>query len=369
MENRKLPAEDQVAEWLENGRLDVPPLRFRLSKRQPRYQRDAPPWDFEVVAAWGRQTARFAAEYKRLSTPKVLEQVLETCSAAPLPKDRFPLVIVPYLRPEQLERLEEAGVSGFDCCGNCVIVVPDRFRVFRTGGENRFSATAPIKNIYRRNTSMVARLFAAAPSFANFNGVCAEVNARNPLVRNGSRTPMRRGTVSKALKGLEDDLIVERSGSIRLLQPEKLLSQLAVNYAPPRALRRVRLKVNASGAKLWRLLREGAADEATLIVATGLSSVGQYAVMAREDLLAVYCPRCDGLMERLGAPETDRFANVELVETDEEPHYFDSRDQNGFVWASPLQTYLELMAGDKRDQETAEQVKALLIRVMKGGGQ
>jgi len=32
----------------------------------------------------------------------------------------------------------------------------------------------------------------------------------------------------------------------------------------------------------------------------------------------------------------------------------DGRQEGNYWWASPVQVYLELMAGDKRDQETAE---------------
>ena len=42
--------------------------------------------------------------------------------------------------------------------------------------------------------------------------------------------------------------------------------------------------------------------------------------------------------------------------------YFDARRESGLVWASPVQTYLELNAGDKRDQETALQVRELILR-------
>ena len=53
--------------------------------------------------------------------------------------------------------------------------------------------------------------------------------------------------------------------------------------------------------------------------------------------------------------------NIELIETEDETVYFDPRQRGDFVWASPVQTYLELMAGDKRDQETAEQVKSYIM--------
>ena len=275
------------------------------------------------------------------------------------------MVLMPYLRPSQLEQLEQLGISGFDLCGNGVVIVPDRLRVYRTGAPNQFASYAPIKNIYRKNTSMVARVFAAQPSFPSVGAIRDAVNARNPLVRNGSRTPMQFGTISKAIKSLEEDLVIRRDADIRLIQAEKLLSQLTENYELPTKPRRKRIKVLLTGLKLWRLIGQRIRDFANPVVATGLASVGQYAVMAREDTLALYCPRIDELQARLQGTETDRFPNVELIETDDEPLYFDARVVSGFSWASPLQTYLELMAGDKRDQETAEQVKSLILRNIK----
>jgi hypothetical protein len=50
------------------------------------------------------------------------------------------------------------------------------------------------------------------------------------------------------------------------------------------------------------------------------------------------------------------------LETEDETVYFDARQQVGFWWTSPVQVYLELMAGDKRDREAAEQVKSLLMK-------
>ena len=68
------------------------------------------------------------------------------------------------------------------------------------------------------------------------------------------------------------------------------------------------------------------------------------------------------LMERLSGSQTDRFPDLELIETDDETVYFDARQDAEFWWASPVQVYLELMAGDKRDRETAEQVRALILK-------
>jgi len=84
--------------------------------------------------------------------------------------------------------------------------------------------------------------------------------------------------------------------------------------------------------------------------------------MQRGDLLSVYCPRLEMLLGRLSGSQSDRFPNLELVETEDETVYFDGRQEGNFWWASPVQVYLELMAGDKRDQETAEQVKSYIIK-------
>lgn len=363
MQNRKPPSEQEVPTWLAAGRLELPPLSFRLTQIQPRYRETSVIWDFELEGTWGGEGSTFVAEYRSLSTPKAFEDAVRQCLGSPTPPGYRPLLLMPYFRPDQLKHLEKIGLSGVDLCGNGVVMAPGSFLVFRTGQPNRFSLTTPIKNIYRRNTSMVARLFASEPAFPNLKAVLDAVNDRNPLVRSQLRTPMRLGTVSKAVKGLEEDLVVERANGIRLLQADKLLSHLVENYKPLDRGRTCQLKVPAKSGESW--LRDRLRGFATPVVATGLSSVGQYAVMAREDRVSVYCPSFDEVRERLEGVETDRFPNVELIEMDDESVYFDARSDDEFAWASPLQTYLELMAGDKRDRETAGQVKELLLRATK----
>jgi hypothetical protein len=68
------------------------------------------------------------------------------------------------------------------------------------------------------------------------------------------------------------------------------------------------------------------------------------------------------LLEVLPDSQSVRFPNLEIVETEDETVYFDARQDGSFWWASPAQVYLELMTGDKRDQETAEQVKSYIMQ-------
>ncbi|WP_425613850.1 hypothetical protein NA78x_003694 [Anatilimnocola sp. NA78] len=367
MENRKPPTEDDSLEWLRKAQLSLPPLRFKLTTAQPRYP-GSRKWDFEIEAVWDNQSAVFAVEYKSLFNPKAFDEALGQCRSAVLPPNHFPLLLMPYLRTSQLEELESYGISGVDWCGNGVVIVPGRFRVFRTGNRNQFATYARIKNIYRKNTSMVARALLSASPFSSVQEILTEVNFRNVLAKTTGKTPMSLGTVSKALKELEDELIVDRSQGIRLLQADKLLDQLEQNYEPPKNANRVRLKVDCEFNQLPQLLNAAIGVQDSPLVATGLSSVTRYATMQREEVLSIYCPQLQAVRAAIGGRETNRFPNLELIETTEQSLYFDAR-QDGepplaapFYWASPTQTYLELMHGDKRDRETADQVRDNILR-------
>ena len=359
--NRKIPNQKEMINLLRSGKVVLPPLSFRVLKDKPETAKNIG-FDLLVEASWRGSTVRFAVECKALSTPKVFKTGLNLLKTETLPRGCSPLLFLPFLSEQQLQELEQEQISGIDLCGNGVVVAPGKFAIFRSGGENRFSSSAPIKNIYRKNSSMVARVFLSCPGYETVQEVCGEVNRRNLLVERWNKTPMSLSTVSKSLKALEEDLIIDRKGTIRLLQPDKLLEKLSQNYAPPNINDKIRMKVQAEAETLQRLLLRQSQELGLPVVASGISSVGQYAVMQRGDLLSVYCPRLEMLLERLTGSRTDRFPNVELIETDDETVYFDAREDAGFWWVSPVQVYLELMAGDKRDRETAEPVRSLILK-------
>jgi hypothetical protein len=172
---------------------------------------------------------------------------------------------------------------------------------------------------------------------------------------------MSLSTVSKSLKTLESDLIIERNNVIHLLQADKLLEKLRESYSPVVSKKKVRIKLKEENElitqTLWRISQKAGLP----LVATGPSSVTQYAVMQRGEMLSVYCPYIEEVAEVMPGSQSDRFPNLELIETEDETVFFDAREQQHFWWASPVQVYLELMAGDKRDRETAEQVKTYVF--------
>ena len=346
--------ERDTIDRLKNGQLEFPPLTFRPVSLEPKGGNI----DMIVEATWKDKKAIFAVECKASSTPRMLRDAAARAKAYAQRENLEPMIVVPFLGRERLDELEREGVSGVDLCGNGIVVAPGNFAVSRTGAPNRFRNSAPIKNIYQKNSSIVGRVFLAQPRYAAVREIQREIKRRNLPIW----PPISLATVSKALKGLEGDLIVSRDNAgISLVQPDKLLEKLAANFVWKKGRASVRAKLTAEGDQLLKVLAKTANALNLPLVATGVASVSQYAVMQRGPVLAVYCTEPEALLERAGGTVTDRFPNIEIFEADEPFFYFDARTERDFRRASPLQVYLELMAGDKRDSETAEQVRTFIL--------
>ena len=365
---RETPREAEMLRLLTQGRVDVSPLTLVAVKREPirKAQPKTPEADATIELKWGKKAFRFAVECRAVSTPKEIAAAAETAKRSSNPPRSFPMVFVPYLPESQLRLLQEQQVSGIDLSGNALIMVPGEILVSRTGAPNNFRRAGIIKNVYRKNSSIVPRVFLLKPQYDSITAVMDEIKSRG-----GSIT---QATVSKVCNSLDQDLVTERTKgqlprtrSLRLIQPDKLLELLTENYAPPSINQRLTAKTTLTPDQFCRRLMEWGRESAAKVALTGSSSAGQYAVMAREPVQSFYCSNLERLLKRLGPDleETSRFPNIELLETDEDFVYFDVRDN---LAASPVQTYLELMHGDKREQETAEQLRKAILQPLKKKG-
>ena len=335
-------------------RPDFPPLRGTIEEFNPTLfinggQKSA---DLVLALEWQNQRRRFVVEFKGQSAPSYLagaiEQVRSYTVANP---DLLPLVIVPYLGPRSLERLIAAGVSGLDLCGNGVINIPGEWFVFRTGEKNRFPSSLPIKNIYRGASSIVARVFLLRPNYQSVNEVRDEI-----LKRKGD---VSLPTVSKVLKGLQEDLIISRNDEIRVLQPERLLEQLKNSYRRPRTKPRLQGKINNFGEFLRTVAQVAEVNKATI----ARRSQTPYVVLpSSNEIASFYVSSPTPFLKGFGFEfeETSRFPNVEFLETDDPTVYFDRRGTSPPI-ISPVEAYLELSNGGKREQEAAEPLRTNLL--------
>ena len=369
--NQENRTESEMLAQLKAGSISLSPVTLTMGEAPARLGDGDTRYDAIVDAAWDDDEVTFAIECKRLGTPKEFAGAVMQIQSWSLPDGTFPMLLLPYLKPEQLDELDRLGISGVDLCGNGVITIPGRLKVFRTGQPNRFKSSATIKNVYRGKTSLVARVFAEQISFPSLQSLREAIIERDLLSATGLTKPIGLSTVSKALKTLEQDLIIAREydGTIRLLQRDLLLDKLQRNDQPLEAQKTIKLKVKTDDLREWVSFYTNASG--ALAVVSGLNSTSQYAVMQRAEIYQLYTPDPSGLAKRMAvrggadevaAQETDRFENVVLIKSIRPVDYFDVRVGERLPWASPLQTWLELMRGDKRDRETADQVRELLLK-------
>ncbi|MCC6418484.1 MAG: hypothetical protein IT429_09605 [Gemmataceae bacterium] len=346
---------------LQQGQIFFPPFKIEVVQINPPVlaQGDRVELDAVLALRWCGQLYRFGVEARRLWTPKVIAEAVEAARRSASAAGLNPLVLTPYLSEERVLALEAEGVSGIDLCGNGVVVVPGKLLVLRTGAPNRYRWEGTIKNVYRKNSSIVARVFLLVPSFNSIKATLEEIRRRGGDVTTA--------TVSKVCKSLENDLVIERERGEapvarrrRLLQPDKLLDLLAQNYVAPDVGRSFQGKCTLAPEALAGRLAAWEKKPGRKVAQTGASSVGAYAVMAREPVRSFYCSDLKSILQALGddVRETERFANVAFQETRDDFVYFDRRP--GLV-ASPLQTYLELVRGDQREKDTADQVRRVIL--------
>jgi hypothetical protein len=69
------------------------------------------------------------------------------------------------------------------------------------------------------------------------------------------------------------------------------------------------------------------------------------------------------------ANEPQRFANLEIIQTSDLPVFSDARCEDGVPYASPVQTYLELATGDKRQKDAAAQVRSAILASLQPAGE
>lgn len=351
-------SEDQIVKLLQ--KLEIPPFSitwreaetYTLFSQARRYEPDG-----FVDIEWGKKKFRFLAEIKSVSTPKMIDQAIwqlfEYLQYYKTQEPINPLIVAPYLSETTIAELTRREISGIDLSGNYLLIVPGELFVSRSGSLNKFPSNAPIKNIYRGTSSIVARVFFSKPEFVAVNDVLWEIK------RLSGATSL--STVSKVLKTLEDDLLISRRDTIKLIDSSGLLERLRENYRPAAVIRRKLIKAAEPNNALFAISEN--CDDLDLLCAVDEPS--RYAVFPRAGIpTRIYIENIEKATNGIEFEETDRFADLELVEVREAPVYFDRRldSADGIFFTSPLQTYLDLMIGGKREQDVARQIEGNLLK-------
>lgn len=301
---------------------------------------------------WNNRRETFVTELKARSAPKVVQEgirILKESSA----KGKNRLLILPYLSGAVIELIQPEGISGLDLSGNYFIQTKNLLAI-RLDQPNRYKESQPIKAIYSGNSSIVGRfLLAEKKTYDSVNAVFFAIRKNGGW---GGNESIAISTVSKVLKSLEEDLIIEKvPGKIRLIQPDKLLDNLRNAYKPPRVTDELKLKL-PDGMRPWKLGLTG------INAFSGESSAQKYATTTDPTVYTMYVADIPYLLKavNLAKYEEVRFPNLILKETRDAFVYFKDDRFTG-PWASPIQTYLELSKLDKREREIAEDVRKVIL--------
>lgn len=293
---------------------------------------------------WKENSKVFLAHVFSTPTPKNIESRIYSIKKSVSP-DYFPLLITTYLSEENLQRLIDEEVSGIDLCGNGVVIADDWF-IYRSGAKNKFPSNAPIKNIFRGTSSIVARVFLIKNEFQNAGEILSEIENR------GGKTTL--STVSKVVKTLEEELIISKSQTIKLINPNRLLEQLKTNYQVE-PTQKIIGKVPDLNNALEKMKQNAKANDIKFVCFDS----SKYAISATSSpILKIYTELIENLLNDIEFEKTNRFANLEICQTTDQTVYFDKRENN----TSPLQVYFELANSGKREQETAESLKLNILR-------
>ncbi|MCX7044876.1 MAG: hypothetical protein NTX50_05210 [Candidatus Sumerlaeota bacterium] len=296
---------------------------------------------------------RFAVEIKSQNTPLAVRGAIAQLKAAMAPGDS-PMIIVPYLSPERLSDLERVQVSGVDLCGNGIVIVPGRLYILRTGQPNLYPASRPLGNPYAGQSALAARMLLAHPRWESLKDLVAAIG------KSGARLSMSQA--SKAVWGMQEDLIVfKQKRMILLKEPVRLLDKLSQSYKKLLIATRQALRL-PPGANWAECL---SSDSSLRWAVTGESSVTRYAVFGQGGPLRIAVSSMSQALKLVGGvPERiANFADIELLETDEPGFFFMNEiDEKGTRWASRLQTWLELQAGDARQQDAAQDLREQILK-------
>ena len=309
------------------------------------------------------------AEIKSVATPKNIvatsRQLADYLTKINKP-NIIPLLIAPYIGKKQAQMLDDKGISWIDLSGNMCIKVSSKIYIERSGRKNRFPDTAPIKKIFQGTSSLVSRTLLLKPEgFSSLYEIVDFINERNANIT--------LSTVSKVIKSLEEELLINRKGTlltgttIYVADKTKLLNRLAEGY------------INSTERKKRKTYRYSTDDSKNLFSAfyerkidTDYAACGFYAAqikgLAVTDQITLFVKDIEQVKKASSnnwikiTPDAE-FGNLNITEAKEPGVWFNVPRLmcNREAVVDDIELYLELMADTPRGPKIAEQLKQRIL--------
>ena len=274
--------------------------------------------------------------------------------------DLVPVIVAPYIGKKQIRILSDEGISWIDLSGNMVVQIPGRLYIERIGKPNKFPDTAPIKKIFQGTSSLVSRSLLLKPEgFSSLYKVADFINSRNANIT----VP----TVSKVVKSLEQELLIDKSKSLIVARdPERLLEKLTDGYI--QTLKRKVGKTYKYAAdntkKLFFTFYERRIDY--VVCGFYAAKLKDLAVADQVTIFVKDMEQIKRATEYNWIPITPdaEFGNISITETNDPGVWFNvSKLSYREVVVDDIELYLEMMTDTPRGPQIAEILKQ---RILKG---
>jgi hypothetical protein len=298
--------------------------------------------DFAFADSNGR---RWVVEVKSSSRPgRVLDAAQQLRHYAG--DEAIPLLVVPYMSEAGARAAENAGVNWIDLSGNASIRA-ENLHVWVQGRPNAYPSRGRPSSPFAPKSARVARVLLLDP---------ARWWRQKDLVE---ETGLDDGTVSRVVRRLDDELLLEARGhELRPRDPGLLLDAWAEDYRFDRH-DVVAGHMSGSGIEVARKIAEHLQEEDVHHAFSGLSAAWAMDRFARFRLNTVYVegdPR--DAADALDIRRSERGANVQIVGPDDVGVFAGERVCDDLNCVSPAQVYLDLLQLPERAEEAARHLRA-----------
>jgi len=301
------------------------------------------------------------AEIASVSTPQIIlmgARLLAACVAFDKEPDRVPLLVAPYIGAKQAKILADKGISWIDLSGNMSVRVSNRIYIERTGKANRFPDTAPIKKIFQGTSSLVSRALLLKPEgFSSLYEIVDFISARDGNIK--------LSTVSKVLRVLDEELLINRSKSlVSVPDPQKLLERLAEGYR--NSTERRRRNTYRFAVEDIRRLSPGVVGECRDYLARGFYAA-EIKGLAVADTITIFVKDIEQFRRKAEdklvsiTPDAE-FGNLIVAETGDPGVWFNPKWQVIDSVVDDIELYLEMMVDTPRGPRIAEQLKQRILQ-------
>lgn len=255
-------------------------------------------------------------------------------------------LVVPYMSVAGARAAHDRGLNWIDLSGNAYIRA-EQLYVSCEGRPNAFPARGRPASAFAPVSARVARQMLIDP---------ARWWRQKDLV---VATGLDDGRISKIVRRLDDDLLLEREGpELRPSSPDLLLDAWADAYRFDRH-DIVLGHASGGGIELARSLSERLTSAGVTHALTGLPAAWLLDRFASFRLSTIYVegdPR--DVAERLELRQNTRAANVQLVGPDDVGVVASTREIDGVPTVAPTQIYLDLLALPERARDAAQHLRS-----------